>query len=116
MAQFKILHNPRCSKSRQTLTLLKDNKVDFEIVEYLKNPPTIKELKVIIKLLGVTPVDIMRKKEDAFKESGLNNAELSESEQIKLMLAYPKVIERPIVYSQSKAAIGRPPENILEIL
>ncbi len=116
MAKFKILHNPRCSKSRQTLALLEENNLDFEVVEYLKTPPTQKELKLILKLLGSEPKDIMRKGEAEYKESGLNDDSLTQSEQIKRMVAYPKVIERPIVYSQDKAVIGRPPENVLELV
>jgi len=116
MSDFKIYHNPRCSKSRQTLALLKENGVEPEIVEYLSNPPSIKELTDVIKLLELSPQDLMRKKEAEYKEAGLNNKELSNNEQIKLMVAFPKVIERPIVIGKGKAAIGRPPESVLDIL
>ena len=116
MSEFKIYHNPRCSKSRQTLSLLEENNVDLEIVEYLKNPPSVNELTDVIGLLELTPQQLMRKREPEYKQSGLDNTELSESTQIELMVANPKVIERPIVIGKGKAAIGRPPENVLDIL
>ncbi len=116
MAQYTILHNPRCSKSRQTLALLEENGLDFEVLEYLKTPPTQKQLKTILSLLGAEPRDIMRKGEAEYKESGLNDDTLSKAEQIKRMVAFPKVIERPIVFSQQKAIVGRPPENVLKLV
>lgn len=116
MAQYTILHNPRCSKSRQTLALLEENGLDFEVLEYLKTPPTQKQLKTILSLLGAEPRDIMRKGEAEYKESGLNDDTLSKAEQVKLMVAFPKVIERPIVFSQQKAIVGRPPENVLKLV
>ncbi|MCF6194672.1 MAG: arsenate reductase (glutaredoxin) [Kangiellaceae bacterium] len=116
MSEFKIYHNPRCSKSRQTLALLEENKVDLEIIEYLNHPPSASELADVILLLGIEPRELMRKGEPEYKESGLNNSELSNQQQIKLMIANPKVIERPIVIGNGKAAIGRPPESVLNIL
>jgi len=116
MAAFKIYHNPRCSKSRQTLALLEDKEISLEIVEYLKIPPSKNELKQVLALLSITPQALMRKKEAAYKESGLDNTNLTVDEQIDLMIQYPKVIERPIVVGNGKAAIGRPPESVLEIL
>jgi len=116
MSDFKIYHNPRCSKSRQTLTLLGENGISPEIIEYLKNAPTAKELKNLLKLLKLSPQDLMRKKESEYKSAGLDNLALSEQKQIELMIANPKVIERPIVVGNGKAAIGRPPENVLELL
>ena len=116
MAKYKILHNPRCSKSRQTLALMEENQLDFEVVEYLKTPPTQKQLKTILSLLNVEPSDIMRKGESEYKDSGLDDKSLSKTEQIKRMVAHPKVIERPIVFSDSKAIIGRPPENVLKLI
>ncbi|MEP1740147.1 MAG: arsenate reductase (glutaredoxin) [Kangiellaceae bacterium] len=116
MAQYTILHNPRCSKSRQTLALLEENGLDFEVLEYLKTPPTQKQLKTILSLLDAEPRDIMRKGEAEYKESGLNDDTLSKAEQVKLMVAFPKVIERPIVFSQQKAIVGRPPENVLKLV
>lgn len=116
MSQFKIYHNPRCSKSRQTLALLEENGVNPEIIEYLKTPPSIAELTNVINLLGISPQELMRKKESEYKESGLDNLNLSNKEQINLMVANPKVIERPIVIGNNKAAIGRPPESVLKII
>lgn len=111
-----IYHNPRCSKSRQTLQLLQDNNVDAEVVEYLKTPPDEKTLRSILKQLGLKPRQLMRQKEDLYKELGLADESLSEDELIKAMLENPKLIERPIVVKDGKAAIGRPPENVLDIL
>lgn len=116
MSVFKIYHNPRCSKSRQTLALLEDKNVSLEIVEYLKTPPSKKELKQVLSFLSLKPQDLMRKKEAEYLESGLNNSNLTVDQQIDLMLLHPKVIERPIVVGNGKAAIGRPPENVLDIL
>ncbi|MDQ7050553.1 MAG: arsenate reductase (glutaredoxin) [Enterobacterales bacterium] len=116
MSQFKIYHNPRCSKSRQTLALLEENAVDLEVIEYLKTPPTVKELKQVIALLKIEPLQLMRKNEDEYKQAGLDDKSLTKDQQIALMVAYPKVIERPIVIGQGKAAIGRPPESVLEII
>jgi len=112
----KIYHNPRCSKSRQTLALLNENEMDVEIVEYLKTPPSRKELTGIIKMLGIKPRDLLRKGEKEYKEAGLNNMELSDKEIIDAMLEHPKLIERPIVIKDGQARIGRPPELILEIV
>jgi len=116
MSKYKIYHNPRCSKSRQTLEILNDKGVDVEIVEYLKNPPSVEELTTVINSLGVTAQEVMRKKEAEYKEAGLNDESLSESKQIELMVAFPKVIERPIVVKGKKAVVGRPPENVLELI
>jgi arsenate reductase len=111
-----IYHNPRCTKSRETLQLLKDNGVEPKIIEYLKDTPSKDELKEIVKSLGISARDILRKKEALYKEAGFDNESLSEDEVISLMSKNPKVIERPIVVNGSKAAIGRPPENILKII
>ncbi len=110
-----IYHNPRCSKSREALQLLQEKSVQPQIIEYLKNPPSVVELKNIIKLLGILAIDLVRKKEDAYKESGLNNSS-SDAEVIKILAKNPVLIERPIVISGNKAAIGRPTENILKVL
>jgi arsenate reductase len=112
----KIYHNPRCSKSRQTLELLNENDLDVEIIEYLKTPPNKKELTEIISMLGIRPRDLLRKGEKEYKEAGLNNMELSDTQIIEAMLAHPKLIERPIVVKNGQARIGRPPELILEIV
>lgn len=116
MADFKIYHNPRCSKSRQTLEILNDKGVSVEIVEYLKTPPSKQELKSILDALNLTPQDIMRKKEAEYKEAGLDDSDLTANAQIEKMIAYPKVIERPIVVKGKQAVIGRPPENVLDLL
>lgn len=111
-----IYHNPRCSKSRQTLQLLKDNGVEPVVVEYLKTPPSEQELQRVLKLLGLKPRDILRTKEAEYKQAGLDDATLSDAQIIKLMVEYPKVIERPIVVTEHSAALGRPPEKVLEVI
>ena len=116
MSDFKIYHNPRCSKSRQTLALLQENGVEPEIVEYLATPPSLQELTKVLELLELNPQDLMRKKEAEYKAAGLDDANLSKKQQIQLMIANPKVIERPIVIGKGKAAIGRPPESVLDII
>ncbi len=113
---IKIYHNPRCSKSRQTLQLLRDKGVEPEIVEYLKTPPTREELEQVLDMLGLEPRQLMRTKEKEYKEQGLANPELSRDQLIDAMLATPKLIERPIIIKDGKAAIGRPPKQVLEIL
>lgn len=112
----KIFHNPRCSKSRQTLQLLEDNNQDVDIVEYLKTPPTEKQLKDIINMLGITPRELLRKGEKEYREAGLKNKDLSDQQIIDAMLQHPKLIERPIVIKDGKARIGRPPEQVLDLL
>jgi len=112
----KIYHNPRCSKSRQTLQLLQNQDVQPEIIEYLKTPPSADELKDILKKLALEPRDLMRKKEAEYKASGMDNTALDNDALIAGMIANPKLIERPIVLANDKAAIGRPPEDVLKIL
>ena len=109
-----IYHNPRCSKSRQTLAILEDKKVDVDVVEYLTAPPNAAELKRILGLLGLSAKDIVRKKEA--KEAGIDVSALSEAALITALVANPIAIERPIVVSGTKAVLGRPPENVLEII
>jgi arsenate reductase len=109
-----IYHNPRCSKSRQTLELLEKKGVKPTVVEYLATPPSAAELKRILKMLGMTPRQLLRKKEA--KEAGLDDPKLADDALIRRMVANPVVIERPIVVKGSKAALGRPPENVLKIL
>ncbi len=111
-----IFHNPRCTKSRQTLQLLQDQGVEPEVVEYLKKPPSKTRLKQILKMLGMKPRELMRRKETEYKELGLDDESLSQEQLIDAMIKTPKLIERPIVIKGNKAAIGRPPENVLEIL
>ena len=112
----KIYHNPRCSKSRQTLQLLEDNGVQAEVIQYLKTPPTADELDTILTLLDLQPRELMRTKEAEYKANGMDNPDLDRDALIAGMINTPKLIERPIVLANGKAAIGRPPESVLEIL
>lgn len=111
-----IYHNPRCSKSRQTLELLQHHQDKISIVEYIKTPPNHDELENILSLLGLEPRQLMRKGEEEYKTLGLDDPALGREALIDAMLTHPHLIERPIVIHQGKAAIGRPPESILEIL
>ena len=111
-----IYHNPRCSKSRQTLALLHDRGIEPEVVEYLKTPPDADELKTILGLLGIGPRQLMRKGEAAYSEAGLGDTALDDDALIAAMVAHPILIERPVVVAGGKAALGRPPENVLAIL
>ena len=112
----KIYHNPRCSKSRQTLTLLQDNGVEPEVIEYLKTPPTKEVLSALLEQLGLEPRELMRRKEAAYKELNLADPALSRDALITAMVENPILIERPIVSTNQKAALGRPPEAVLDIL
>lgn len=112
---IKIYHNNRCSKSRSGLEVLEKSGKPFEIVKYLENVPTEKELKDILKLLGMKPIDLVRKNESVWKEL-YKDKDLSDSEIIKAMVEHPKLIERPIVINGNKAVIGRPAEAILDII
>lgn len=111
-----IYHNPRCSKSRQTLALIEENNVTPEIVEYLKTPLSADELKSIVSKLGVSVRDIIRNKESEYKENGLNDESLSDDAIYQVLANTPKLVERPIVVSGNNAVIGRPPENVLTLL
>ncbi len=111
-----IYHNPKCSKSRQTLELLKEKGITPTIVEYLKTPPTAEKLKEILAQLKITPHDLLRKKEDEYAEYNLGNPSLSDTDLINSMIEHPILIERPIVLANDKAALGRPPEQVLGIL
>jgi arsenate reductase (glutaredoxin) len=113
---IEIYHNPRCSKSRQTLQLLQERGEEPEVVEYLKTPPNRKILEGILNMLGLEPRDLMRKKEAEYQAEGLDNPKLSRDQLIDAMVAHPKLIERPIVIKDGRAAIGRPPEKVLELL
>jgi len=112
---IKIYHNPRCRKSREGLQILEESGKDFEIVKYLENTPTKEELSDIIKLLGIKPIDLVRKNESIWKEN-YKNKQLSDNEIITAMIENPKLIERPIVVNKNKAIVGRPPENIKKII
>ncbi len=113
---IKIYHNPRCSKSRQALQLLRDQGIEPHIIEYLKTPPNKAELDKILQMLDLEPRELMRKKEKEYQEAGLDNPDLSRDQLIQGMIDHPKLIERPIVIKGDTAALGRPPEQVLEIL
>ena len=113
---LKILHNPRCSKSRQTLAILSDNGIDVDIIEYLKDVPSEKTLRQIINILGIKPRDLLRKGEGVYKENNLRREELTDDDLIQFMLDNPILIERPIVYDDERAVIGRPPDNVLKLI
>ncbi|MCP5367579.1 MAG: arsenate reductase (glutaredoxin) [Hyphomicrobiales bacterium] len=108
-----IYHNPRCSKSRTTLGLIQERGIEPRIVEYLTDPPSAAELKKILAMLGKRPAEILRRKEA--KEEGVD-PDLDDDALIAAMVAHPRVIERPIVVSGGKAAMGRPPESVIDIL
>ncbi len=112
-----IYHNPRCSKSRQTLDLLEQNGVTPEVIKYLDNPLSVEELKALYVKLGFTSVrDMMRTKETEYKELGLDDASVSDEQLFEAMALNPKLFERPVVVANGKAKIGRPPEQVLDIL
>lgn len=111
-----IWHNPRCSKSRATLALLEERGIEPRIVHYLDNPPTADEITRVLGLLGRDPRELMRTGEDAYKDQGLDEAGLSDSALVEAMAATPKLIERPVVINGDKAAVGRPPESVVDIL
>lgn len=116
MTNVSIIHNPRCSKSRQTLALLEEQGCDITIIEYLKTPLSATEISSIQAKLGVTPREMMRVKEEEYKQQNLADIDVTDGQLIQAMVDTPKLIERPIVLANSKAAIGRPPENVLTIL
>lgn len=109
-----IYHNPRCSKSRETLALIQDKGISPVVVEYLDTPPSAEELRALLRKLGKTPRELLRKKEA--KEAGLDDPALGDDALIAGMIAHPRVIERPIVVNGERARLGRPPEQVLEIL
>ena len=116
MNNFTIYHNPRCSKSRRTLELLKEKGINPDIVLYLETPPSEKQLESILKKLNFKARDLLRKGEAEFKEQHLSDQSKSEQDLIRAMIEFPKLIERPIVIHGERAIIGRPPENVLEII
>ncbi len=111
-----IYHNPRCSKSRQTLELLTSNGINPRVIEYLKTPLTVSEIESLLEKLDMSPATILRTKEPEYKEAGLDKKDISDHHIIDAIIAHPKLLERPIVVNGDKAAIGRPPESVLEIL
>ncbi len=112
---MKIYHNPRCSKSRQGLEILKNSGHEFEVVDYLHHPPSKIELKEVLNMLGLTPIQLVRKNEAIWKEN-YRNKELTDDAIIEAMCEHPKLIERPIVIRGNHAVLGRPPENIEKFL
>ena len=116
MSELTIYHNPRCSKSRQTLALIEDAGAPVTVVEYLQTPPSAARLKELLRLLGLSPRELMRVKEAAYKELGLDDASLADSALINAMTEHPILIERPIVATEQRAVLGRPPENVLALL
>jgi len=116
MSAITIFHNPRCSKSRQTLQLLQEKGIEPEVREYLKDVPSADEIKAVLAALGITARDLLRKKEAEYKEAGLDDLSLNDDQVISKMTEFPKLIERPIVIKGDQARIGRPPESVLEIL
>lgn len=112
---ISIYHNPRCKKSREGLTILEDSGQDFETLKYLDDTPSPEDLKIIIKKMGIKPVELVRKQEQIWKEK-FKSKDLSDSEIIDALHDFPKLIERPIVINGEKAIIGRPPEDIKGIL
>ncbi len=113
---MKIYHNPRCSKSRQTLALLQEAGVEPEIIEYLNEPPTAEQLDLMLDALQMEPTDLMRTGEAVYQELGLREKQLSRQEVIETMIQHPVLIQRPIVVNGGQAVIGRPPENVKVLL
>ena len=114
--KVRILHNPRCSKSRATLALLQQQSIDPEITLYLESPPSVAELSDILNMLNLQPRELMRKGESEYRDLALDDASLDQQQLIEAMAKHPRLIERPIVLKGDKAAIGRPPESVLDIL
>ena len=116
MSQFQIYHNPRCSKSRQTLALLEEHGVEAEVILYLEQSLVESDIEALLKKLGLPARGLLRKGEVEYKAEGLSDQSLPDSALVAAMAAHPKLIERPIVVKGSKAVLGRPPENVLELI
>lgn len=114
--KISIYHNPKCTKSRETLKLLEARGIAPVVIEYLKHPPTTSEIENLLALLGITPRELLRTKEEEYKKLGLNDPELPNEAILAALARHPRLMERPIVVAGNKAAIGRPPENVLKIL
>ena len=114
--EVRIFYNPKCSKCRLTMDILNEKGVNTTVVEYLSSPPSFTELNEVLGILGLEPRDLMRKHEAPYKENNLDNPDLTREQLIQAMIEHPVLIERPIVINGNKAAIGRPPEKVLEIL
>lgn len=115
MSDYTIYHNPRCSKSRETLAMLEQAGATPQVIEYLKTPPTAAELKAIVAKLGIEPAQLVRKSEDVYKSSYAGKT-LTAAQWIDAMVAHPVLIERPIVIKGKQAVLGRPPENVKKLL
>jgi arsenate reductase len=115
MANVTIWHNPRCSKSRQALALLEEQGVETDVVKYLEASPSAEEIKAVLQKLGISARELMRTKEELYKELGLKEVD-DEEQLIAAMAEYPKLIERPVVIVKDKAVIGRPPEKVIELV
>jgi len=113
---ISILHNPKCSKSRQALQILREKGVEPQIIEYLNTPPSAKALDNILRMMGKEPREVMRRKEPEYRDQELDNPDLSRDQLIAAMVATPKLIERPIVVGNGKAILGRPPQEVLKVL
>jgi len=116
MSDIQIYHNPRCSKSRQTLALIEEQGITPEVILYLENTPDVATLKLLLNKLNMQPRDLLRKGEQDYKDNNLKDPTLSDDELLKAMTAFPKLIERPIVVKGDQAVLGRPPENVLNLL
>ena len=116
MSAYKIFHNSRCSKSRKALQILQDNNCDIEIINYLETDLDVSLIKDVLKKLSLKPRDILRTSEQDYKDNNLKEDDFSDDDLIDYIIKYPKLIERPIVIKGHKAVLGRPPENVLELL
>ena len=113
---LSIFHNPRCSKSRKTLEIIESQNIEAEIILYLQDPPSASELSSLLKKLGMKASDLVRKSESIIKELKIDLSSISEDDLISMMIEHPILIERPIVFNESLAIIGRPPENVHELI
>lgn len=117
MSDITIWHNPRCSKSRETLALLRQQDIEPQVILYLETPPDAEQLRALLTQLGFSSArQLMRRSEEAYKEAGLDNPALSEQQLLAAMVANPRLIERPVVVAGNQARLGRPPQQVLEIL
>ena len=116
MEALSIFHNPRCSKSRKTLEIIEINDVEVKVILYLQDPPSVSELKLLLEKLGMKASELVRKRESIIKELDIDLSSISDDDLISIMAEHPILIERPIVFNESSAIIGRPPENVEELL
>jgi len=116
VSRVTLFHNPRCSKSRQALELLRQREIEPDIVEYLKTPPSVEELDRILQLLAMEPRALMRKQEAVYKDLALADKSLDRHSLLQAMVEHPILIERPIAVTEKRAALGRPPENVLDVI